>query len=128
MTRAMFGGASVGLLGRSEVGDRGVVSGLMSSSLVDNSYTTGVEVEDTGIGLLLGFSPPLVPCLRPGLSVACSTCRGWGDTSIGRHLLEVQVALGSPLGGLGSGLLFLELGRSDLLRSVPRVRAGTFVR
>ena len=46
----MFGGAGVGLLGRSGVGDCGVVSGLMSSSSVDNSCTTGVEVEGTGTG------------------------------------------------------------------------------
>ena len=44
----MFGSAGVGLLGRSRVGDRGVGWGLMSSSLVDNSYTTRVEVEGTG--------------------------------------------------------------------------------
>ena len=48
MTRVMFVGASVGLLGRSGVGDRGVVSWLVSSSSVDNSWTTGVEVEGTG--------------------------------------------------------------------------------
>ena len=50
MTRAMFVGAGVGLLGRSGVGDRGVVSWLLSSSLVDNSCTTGGEVEGTFIG------------------------------------------------------------------------------
>ena len=50
MTRAIFGGVGVGLLGRSGVGDLGVVSGLMPSSSVDNSYTAGVEVEGKGIG------------------------------------------------------------------------------
>ena len=49
MTRAMFGGAGVGLLGRSGVGDLGVISRLMPSSLVDNSCTSGVEVEGKGI-------------------------------------------------------------------------------
>ena len=42
MTRAMFVGAGVGLLGRSRVGDGGVASWLLSSSSVDNSWTTGV--------------------------------------------------------------------------------------
>ena len=37
MTRAMFVGAGVGLLGLSGVGDRGVVSRLLSSSSIDNS-------------------------------------------------------------------------------------------
>ena len=50
MTRAMFGGAGVGLLSHSGVGDRGVVSGLMSLSSIDNSCTTGVEVEGTSTG------------------------------------------------------------------------------
>ena len=50
MTRAMFVGVGVGLLGRSGVGDRGVVSWLLSSSSVDNSWTTGVEVEGTHTG------------------------------------------------------------------------------
>ena len=45
MTRAMFVSAGVGLLDRFGVGDRGVVSWLLSSSSVDNSWTTGVEVE-----------------------------------------------------------------------------------
>ena len=45
MTRAMFVVAGVGLLGRSGVGDRGVVLWLVSSSSVDNSWTTGVKVE-----------------------------------------------------------------------------------
>ena len=48
MTRAMFVGVGVGLLGHFGVGDRGVVSWLVSSSLVDNSWTIGVEVEGTG--------------------------------------------------------------------------------
>ena len=50
MTRAMFGGAGVGLLGRSRVRDLGVVWGLMSSSSIDNSSTTGNEVEGTCTG------------------------------------------------------------------------------
>ena len=50
MTRAMFGGVGVGLLGRSGVGDLRVVSWLMASSLVDNSCTAGVEVEGIGTG------------------------------------------------------------------------------
>ena len=37
MTRAMFVGVGVGLLGRSRIGDRGVVSWLVSSSSIDNS-------------------------------------------------------------------------------------------
>ena len=40
----MFVGAGVGLLDRSGVGDGGVGSWLLSSSSVDNSWTTGVEV------------------------------------------------------------------------------------
>ena len=48
--RAMFVGAGVGLLGRSGVGDQGVVLWLVSSSSVDNSWTTGVEIEGTGTG------------------------------------------------------------------------------
>ena len=47
MTRAMFVGAGVGLLGDFGVGDRGVVLWLLSSSSVDNSWTTGGEVEGT---------------------------------------------------------------------------------
>ena len=50
MTRAMFVGAGVGLLGHSGVGDRGVVSWLLSSSSVDNSWTTGGKVEGTLTG------------------------------------------------------------------------------
>ena len=50
MTRAMFVGAGVGFLGCSGVGDVGVVSWLLSSSSVDNSWTTGVEVEGTRNG------------------------------------------------------------------------------
>ena len=57
MTRAMFVGAGVGLLGRSKVGDRGVVSWLVSSSSVDNSWTTGVEVEGTRTGRCLVSGP-----------------------------------------------------------------------
>ena len=37
MTRAMFVGVGVGLLGCSGVGDSGVASWLLFSSLVDNS-------------------------------------------------------------------------------------------
>ena len=36
MTRAIFGGTGVGLLGRSRVGDLGAGSGLMPLSSVDN--------------------------------------------------------------------------------------------
>ena len=43
-TRAMFVGIGVGLLGRSGVEDGGVGSWLLSSSSVDNSWTTRVEV------------------------------------------------------------------------------------
>ena len=50
-----------------------------------------------------------------------------GDTGVGRHLLKVQVALGGLLGSLCSDLLLLELGSSDLLHFVPRVRTGMFV-
>ena len=45
--RAMFVGAGVGLLGHSGIGDCGIVSWLLSSSSVDNSWTTRVEVEGT---------------------------------------------------------------------------------
>ena len=55
--RAMFVGAGVGLLGRSGVGDRRVISWLVSSSLVDNSWTTRVEVEGTGTGGCLVLVP-----------------------------------------------------------------------
>ena len=48
--RAIFGGAGVGLLHRSGVGDLGIVSRLMPLSSVDNSYITGVAVEDKGTG------------------------------------------------------------------------------
>ena len=61
MTRAMFVGAGVGLLGRSGVGDGGVASWLLSLSSVDNSWTTGVEVDP--YRTLLGFRPLLVPGL-----------------------------------------------------------------
>ena len=47
VTRAMFVGAGVGLPGHSGIEDGGVVSWLLSSSLVDNSWTTGVEVDGT---------------------------------------------------------------------------------
>ena len=50
MTSAIFGGIGVGLLGRSGVGDLGVVSGLMPSSSIDNSCITGVAVEGKGTG------------------------------------------------------------------------------
>ena len=57
MTRAMFVGAGVGLLGCSGVGDGGVASWLLSSSSVDNSWTTGVEVDGTCTGRCLVFIP-----------------------------------------------------------------------
>ena len=57
MTRAMFVGAGVGLLGRSGVGDGGVASWLLSSSLVDNSWTIGVEVDGTRTGCCLVSVP-----------------------------------------------------------------------
>ena len=57
MTRAMFVGAGVGLLGRSGVGDGGVASWLLSSSSVDNSWTTGVEVDGTRTGRCLVSVP-----------------------------------------------------------------------
>ena len=55
--RAMFGSAGVGLLGRSGVGDGGVGSWLLSSSSVDNSCTTGVEVDGARTGRCLVFVP-----------------------------------------------------------------------
>ena len=57
MTRAIFVGVGVGLLSRSGVGDRRVVSWLVSSSLVDNSWTTGIEVEGTHTGGCLVSDP-----------------------------------------------------------------------
>ena len=57
MTRAMFVGVGVGLLGRSGVGDGGVVSWLLSSSSIDNSWTTAVEVEGTRTGHCLVSVP-----------------------------------------------------------------------
>ena len=57
--RAIFGGTGVGLLGRSGVGDLGVVSGLMPSSSVDNSCITRVAVEGKGTG---GCCLVSVPC------------------------------------------------------------------
>ena len=50
MTRAMFVGAGVGLLGHSGVGDGGVASWFLSLSSIANSWTTGVEVEGTRTG------------------------------------------------------------------------------
>ena len=50
MTMAMFVGVGVGLLGCSVVGDGGVGSWVLSSSLVDNSWITGVEVDGTCTG------------------------------------------------------------------------------
>ena len=57
MTRAMFVGAGVGLLGGSGVGDGGVALWLLSSSSVDNSWTTGVEVDGTRTGRRLVSVP-----------------------------------------------------------------------
>ena len=53
----MFVGVGVGLLGRSGVGDGGVALWLLSSSSVDNSWTTGVEVDKTRIGRCLVSFP-----------------------------------------------------------------------
>ena len=53
MTRAMFVDDGVGLLGRSGVGDGGVALWLLSLSSVDNSWTTGVEVDGTRTGRCL---------------------------------------------------------------------------
>ena len=50
MTKAIFGGTGVGLLGRFGVGDLGADLGLMPSSSVDNSCITGVAVEGEGTG------------------------------------------------------------------------------
>ena len=55
--RAMFVGAGVGLLGHSGVGDGGVGSWLLSLSLVDNSWTTGVEVGGSHTGRRLVSVP-----------------------------------------------------------------------
>ena len=65
MTRAMFVGVGVGLLSRSGVGDCGVVSWLLSSSSVDNFWTTGGEVEgiSTG-GCLVSFPRWFLACNR----------------------------------------------------------------
>ena len=71
MTRAMFVGAGVGLLGRSGVGDCGVVSWLLSSS-VDNSWITGGEVEGTFTEGCFVSVPRWFLCLQPRLSAACS--------------------------------------------------------
>ena len=54
---AMFVGAAVGLLGCSVVGDGGVSSWVLSSSSVDNSWITGVEVEGTCTGRRLVSIP-----------------------------------------------------------------------
>ena len=53
----MFVGAGVGLLGRSGVGDGGVGSWLLPSSLVDNSWTIGVEVGGSRTGRRLVSVP-----------------------------------------------------------------------
>ena len=50
MTIAMFVGAGVGLLGCSVVGNGGVGSWVLSSSSVDKSWVTGVEVVGTYTG------------------------------------------------------------------------------
>ena len=63
----MFVGAGVGFLGHSGVGDGGVALWLLSSSLVDNSWTTGVEVDGTYTGRCLVS----VPCWF----LACSLVR-----------------------------------------------------
>ena len=55
---AMFVGAGIGLLGRFGVGDGGVGSWLLSSSSIDNSWTTGVEVG----GSCTGRHLVSVPC------------------------------------------------------------------
>ena len=53
----MFVGVGVGLLGCSGVGDGGVGSWLLSLLLVDNSWTTGVEVGGSRIGRRLVSVP-----------------------------------------------------------------------
>ena len=82
MTRAMFGGAGVGLLDCSGVGDRGVISWLMSSSSVDNSCTTGVEVEDTCTGgcCLVSFPYWFFACNR--IWVPCAVLVEAGRTLV----------------------------------------------
>ena len=50
-------GARIGLLGCSVVGDGGVGSWVLSSSSVDNSWITGVEVEGTCTGRRLVSVP-----------------------------------------------------------------------
>ena len=52
---AMFVGVGVGLLGCFVVGDGGVGSWVLSSSSVDNSWITGVEVGGTYTGRRLVF-------------------------------------------------------------------------
>ena len=76
----------------------------------------------------LGFRPLLVLGLEVRLSAACRISQGWGNTGLDRYLLKIQIALGGPRKWLGSELLLLKLGRRYLLRSVSRVRAGSFVR
>ena len=56
---AMFVGVGVGLLGCFVVGNGGVGLWVLSSSLVDNSWITGVEVGGTCTGRRLVS----VPCL-----------------------------------------------------------------
>ena len=56
---AIFVGAGVGLLGCFVVGDDGVGSWVLSSSSVDNSWITGVEVGGTCTSRRLVS----VPCL-----------------------------------------------------------------
>ena len=66
MTKAIFGGTHVGLLGRSGVGDLGAGLGLMPSSSVDNFYITGVAVEGEGTGgcCLVSISRWILACDR----------------------------------------------------------------
>ena len=58
VTMAMFVGAGVGLLGCSVVGDGGVGSWVLSSSSVDSSWITRVEVD----GICTGRRLVSVPC------------------------------------------------------------------
>ena len=57
MTMATFVGAGVGLLAYSVVGDGGSGSWVLSSSSVDNSWITGVEVDETCTGRRLVSVP-----------------------------------------------------------------------
>ena len=70
MTRAIFGGVGVGLLDRFEVGDLGVISGMMPSSSINNSCTTGVEVEGKGTGV---WVPRIVLAKAGGIVVLVVT-------------------------------------------------------